>query len=333
MRILIASLVLCALVATPTPVPSADPVVWKVSLWGKRRAFTEHVEKLAKLVSARTGGSFRIELYYGGLSPSRQNLDGIAAGKFEMAQFCSGYHPEKNQVLTVLELPFLGVDSLEQARAASFAVYAHPMARAEMAQWNAHLLMPTPLPQYNLVGRGEPPVSMDWFRGKKIRASGGMAEAFRTFAADTVSLTATETRENMQTGNVEAVAFAQHAHFSFDTISLAEWWTSNLNPGTLECPVVVNAAAFDALSDEHRSALEGAVMPAMDYYIENYRDIINKWKEVIEVFDIGVVRLDPSEIGRMRDLAATPLHRKWVAEMTGRGLPAEELLGLVQDTN
>ena len=29
---------------------------WNVSLWGKRRAFTEHVEKLAELVSEKTGG-------------------------------------------------------------------------------------------------------------------------------------------------------------------------------------------------------------------------------------------------------------------------------------
>ncbi|MGD1871169.1 MAG: C4-dicarboxylate ABC transporter substrate-binding protein, partial [Neomegalonema sp.] len=29
----------------------AMAVEWNVSLWGKRRAFTEHVEKLAELVS------------------------------------------------------------------------------------------------------------------------------------------------------------------------------------------------------------------------------------------------------------------------------------------
>ena len=32
----------------------AVAVEWNVSLWGKRRAFTEHVEKLAELVSAKT---------------------------------------------------------------------------------------------------------------------------------------------------------------------------------------------------------------------------------------------------------------------------------------
>ena len=59
-------------------------VSWDVSLWGKRRAFTEHIEKLAELVAKKTNGEFVLNLSYGGLSNPRENLDGIAAGKFEI---------------------------------------------------------------------------------------------------------------------------------------------------------------------------------------------------------------------------------------------------------
>ena len=86
---------------------------WNVSVWGKRRAFTEHVEKLAELVSEKTKGEFTMNISYGGLSKNRENLDGISIGAFEMAQFCAGYHRDKNRVITVLELPFLGVENLE----------------------------------------------------------------------------------------------------------------------------------------------------------------------------------------------------------------------------
>jgi TRAP-type mannitol/chloroaromatic compound transport system substrate-binding protein len=68
---------------------------WNVSLWSKRRAFTEHVEKLAELVKAKTNGDFTLNISYGGLSKSKENLDGIAIGAFEMAQFCSFYHSAK----------------------------------------------------------------------------------------------------------------------------------------------------------------------------------------------------------------------------------------------
>ncbi|MCI5096979.1 MAG: C4-dicarboxylate ABC transporter substrate-binding protein, partial [Rhodobacteraceae bacterium] len=87
---------------------------WNVSVWGKPRAFTEHIEKLADLVSEKTDGGFTLNISYGGLSKNRENLDGISIGAFEMAQFCAGYHRDKNPSITVLELPFLGISSLEQ---------------------------------------------------------------------------------------------------------------------------------------------------------------------------------------------------------------------------
>ena len=43
---------------------------WNVSLWGKRRAFTENVEKLAELVNKKTNGDFKLNISYGGLSSS-----------------------------------------------------------------------------------------------------------------------------------------------------------------------------------------------------------------------------------------------------------------------
>src|SRR6056297_3067456 len=128
---------------------------WNVSLWGKRRAFTENTEKLAELVAEKTNGEFTLNISYGGLSKNRENLDGISIGAFEMAQFCAGYHRDKNPTITVLELPFLGVSNLEEEVAVSHAVYDHPAVQEEMAQWNAKMVMTSPMPQYNLVGTGE----------------------------------------------------------------------------------------------------------------------------------------------------------------------------------
>jgi len=114
---------------------SLKPVTWSVSLWGKRRAFTEHVEKLSELLTEKTEGQFRLNISYGGLSPSRENLDGVANGAFEMAQFCAGYHPDKNPSITVLELPFLGVSSMEQELAVSQAVYGRSTI---LRAWGLH---------------------------------------------------------------------------------------------------------------------------------------------------------------------------------------------------
>ncbi|MEM6467596.1 MAG: C4-dicarboxylate ABC transporter substrate-binding protein, partial [Pseudomonadota bacterium] len=225
---------------------------WNVSLWGKRRAFTEHVEKLAELVSEKTGGEFTLNISYGGLSKNRENLDGISIGAFEMAQFCAGYHRDKNPSITVLELPFLGVTSLEQEIELSMAVYQHPATVADLERWNAMLLMPSPLPQYNIVGTGDAPSTLADFEGLAVRATGGIGAAMEAIGAVPTSMSATEVRQAMDSGVVKAVSFAPHAHMSFGTIENGTWWTTNLNPGTVNCPVVVNTDALADLSDDHR---------------------------------------------------------------------------------
>ena len=305
---------------------------WNVSVWGKRRAFTEHVEKLAELVAEKTDGEFTMNVSYGGLSKNRENLDGISIGAFEMAQFCAGYHPDKNRLITVLELPFLGVENLDQEVAVSHAVYDHPAVQDEMAQWNAKLLMTSPMPQYNIVGTGEPRDSLEDFEGMRVRATGGLGEAFEAVGAVPTSVTATEAYQAMESGVVDTVAFAQHAHLSFGTINQADWWTANLNPGTVNCPVVVNIDAYESLSDAEREALDSAVPEAIDHYLANYGELLKRWDEVLEEKGVEKVTISDEELAAFREKAADPIRAQWIEDMEGQGLPGQELYDLVSST-
>lgn len=314
-------------------IAAGTPVVWNVSLWGKRRAFTEHVEKLAELVSNRTDGLFTLNLSYGGLSDSRENLDGIAAGAFEMAQFCAGYHPEKNPSITVLELPFLGVNSLEQEIDVSMAVYDHPATRADMARWNATLLMPSPLPQYNIIGTGFPPTSLSDFSGMRVRATGGIGDAIGSLGAELVSIPASGVQEAMTAGDVSAVSFAPHAHMSFGTIESATWWTTNLNPGTVNCPVVMNTSAYDRLPDVYRIALESSVDEALDHYVAFYNGVtMDAWGPALNERGIIELTINQSILSSINEAVAAPAAATWIAENADAGLPAQELYDLVVDT-
>jgi len=305
---------------------------WNVSLWGKRRAFTEHVEKLAELVSEKTDGGFTLNISYGGLSKNRENLDGISIGAFEMAQFCAGYHRDKNRVITVLELPFLGVSDLEEEVAVSAAVYNHPAAIEEMAQWNAKLLMTSPMPQYNLVGTGEPRDTLADFDGMRVRATGGLGQAFEAVGGVPTSVTATEAYQAMQSGVVDTVAFAQHAHLSFGTINQADWWTANLNPGTVNCPVVVNVDAYESLSDAHRAALDSSVDEALAHYLANYGKLLEQWDSVLAEKNVTAVEIDDAVIAEFRAKAADPIRDAWISDMEAQGLPGQDLYDLVVQT-
>ncbi len=311
----------------------AAAAAWNVSLWGKRRAFTEHVEKLAELVSAKTNGEFTLNLSYGGLSKNRENLDGISIGAFEMAQFCAGYHYDKNPSITVLELPFLGVSSLEQEVKISRAVYRHPAVVADMARWNATLLMPSPLPQYNIAGVGNAPLTLKDFQGLAVRATGGIGKAMKAIGAVPTSMSATEVRQALDSGVVKAVAFAPHAHMAFGTVQSAKWWTTNLNPGTVNCPVVANTDALKALTESQRAALFGSVDEALAHYVSHYdKKTMAKWGPTLEAKGISRITYTDRELAAFRGSVAGPAAAAWVEENTARGLPAAELLDLVTRT-
>lgn len=303
---------------------------WDVSLWGKQRAFTEHVEKLAELVNAKTNGEFTLNISYGGLSKNKENLDGIAIGAFQMAQFCAGYHRDKNPSITVLELPFLGVSSLEQERSISQAVYQHPAVQKDLARWNATLLMPSPLPQYNIVGVGEAPQTLNDYAGLSVRATGGIGKAMAAVGAVPTSMSASEVRQALDSGVVKAVAFAPHAHMSFGTVEAGKWWTTNLNPGTVNCPVVVNSDALAGLSDSHRTALLGSVDEALDHYIATYNGkTMNAWGPTLEAKGIQSISYTDAELAAFKAKVAGPAAEAWIADNTAKGLPAQELYDLV----
>ncbi len=303
---------------------------WNVSLWGKPRAFTAHVEKLAELVSAKTNGEFTLNLSYGGLSKNKENLDGISIGAFEMAQFCAGYHADKNPSITVLELPFLGVSTLEQEREISQAVYKHPAVAADLARWNATLLMPSPLPQYNIVGVGDAPHTLADYAGLTVRATGGIGKAMAAIGAVPTSMSASEVRQALDSGVVKAVAFAPHAHMAFGTVESGKWWTTNLNPGTVNCPVVVNSDALADLSDDNRAALLGSVDEALDFYVSSYNGkTMDAWGPKLEEKGIESITYGADELAAFKEAVAGPAATAWIEENNARGLPAQELYDLV----
>ena len=330
MRKFLNSIILAAGIVALTSEAIAQSVEWNVSLWGKRRAFTEHIEKMAELVSAKTDGQFTLNISYGGLSKSKENLDGISIGAFEMAQFCAGYHPDKNPSITVMELPFLGISTIDKERRVSQALYQHPAVKADFARWNATLLMPTPQPQYNVLGVGTPPLTLNDYEGMRARAPGGSGVALKSIGGIPTSMSATEVRPALDAGVITAVAFAPHAHMAFGTVESGKWWTTNLNPGTVNCPVVVNTQALNDLPESYRQALLGSIDASLDHFKTNYEGkTMDAWWPLLKEKGITSITYGDDEIAALRKAVAVPAAEAWVKENTAKGIPAQEIYDFV----
>lgn len=285
---------------------------WNVSLWGKQRAFTENVEKLADLVEQKTQGRFKLNISYGGLSKSRENLDGIAIGAFEMAQFCSFYHADKNPSITVVELPYSKKLSLTKITEIYNKIHKHPIVVRDLARWNATILMPTPLPQYNLVGKGSSVKSLLDFDGKRIRGPGGILSVLSKFGAIKTSVPFSEVRQSMNSGVIDAASFAPHAHLAAKTYKIGKWATTNLNLGSANCPVVVNTDALAELTPEFRRVLLGSVDEALAYYIDNYDNkIVGKYQKELDKTGLEQIIFSNAQTEDLANLSVS-VRKDWV---------------------
>ena len=307
-------------------------VSWKMSVWGKRRAFTEGMEYMASEVGQRTGGKFKIRLFYGEqLSKSKENLDGIKLGAFEAATFCAAYHPGKNVPLNVLDLPFLPIGDFDVQRKVHDAVYSHPAAKEALAKWNAVLYISNILPLYEYMGKGEPPKSVADFNGKRLRALGGMGEAARLIGATPSTMPASETYTALQRGTVDAIGFPYSYTFAaYKLDEVADWVTTNMKLGTVNCPTVFNQAKYEALPQQYKDLLDslkdGSYKAIEKAYIE--KDKANEAKWGAAGSRIKMVKIPEDQMAEFRKIAGRPVWEKWVKDNKDKA-PAQELLDLV----
>ena len=306
-------------------------VTWRLSLWGKRRAFTEGLEYVSKNVSDKTDGNFKLKLFYGQqLSKSKENLDGISVGAFEAALFCAAYHPGKNRPLNVLDLPFLPLGDLDLMIKVHQMIYAHPAAKKALANWNAVLYMPNVLPQYEYMGKGKPPMSLKDFDGMRLRALGGMGRAAKAIGAVPTTVPASETYTALQRGTVDAIGFPYTYTFAaYKLDEVADWYTTNMSLGTVNCPIVFNADSYKVLPDQYKKLLTDSIPGAVEAQKAAYaaKDIINiaKWAANPK---LTAIVIPEDEMAEFRKIGGEPLWNEWVKENEGK-IPAQELLDLV----
>ena len=100
----------------------------------------------------------------------------------------------------------------------------------------------------------------------------------------------------------------------------------------MNCPVVVNIDAYEALPDEHREALDSSIDEAIDHYLANYGSLLDQWDSVLDEKGVAKVQIDDAVIAEFRTKAADPIRAQWIEDMSAQGIPAQDLYDLVQST-
>ena len=304
-------------------------VFWKFSSWGNPRAFTAGFEHLAARLEEETGGQFKMRVFHGEqISKAKENLDGLKAGAFEAAAFCNFYHPGKNPALMVMTMPFLPIPDFDTAWKVRNGLYEHPILADEMAAWNAVYYASTNLPQYEFMGVGEAPKAPEDFSGLRVRAGGGIGVAMEKMGAIRQSMPATEVYTALQRGTIDAESLPYtYAHASYKIQEVADWFTSNMSPGTSDCPIVFSKSAYEALPDQYKQLLADLKPEVKDVNKAAYAAADEKnlpeFREALE----EVVYTD-EQLAAFREVAGKPVWDEWVAENQDK-FDAQGVLDLV----
>lgn len=289
-------------------------VNWSFSMWGNPRALSAGMEAVADEVAERTGGKFKIEIFYGGqLSGSRENLDGLQLNAFEGAAICNFYHPGKNPAWMVFSLPFLPLGDPAVDKYVRSRMFDHPAIVADMERWNAIPYMSGLLPQYEVLGKGDAPTDLSDWSGLRVRAGGGLGDAMEALGATKQTLPAGETSTAFQRGALDAAAFPYtYAHVSFGIAEEADWFTANLAPGTSECGWIFNKTAYEALPDQYQSLLMELRDMGMDVAQAAYAEQDEKNLPVFKETMTEIVYSD-EQLAEFREIAGQPVWDAWIA--------------------
>jgi len=312
--------------AFPSPAISEQKVVkWNLNVWGGPRGWTFPIEDWARDMGKHTNGKWQIKIHYGGvLAPPKEVLDGIKAGMFEATGVCAGYTPAKTPLHRVFELPFIGATSTAHNQLLMKALWEHPAVVKELLEWNAVPLLPGGLPTYHLMGNKKLKSVAD-LKGARIRIAGDIAKVLKEFGAAPTMVPAPELYETLARGTIDLAGFPYtYAFGAYKIFEVSKYVNIPMTLGTMNCPVVANKDAYDALPEEWKKLHKVWYDNAPYVWAFYYAEADAKWEPIFRK-KLEFVEFPASERAKLV-AKAEAIWEKWVKEMEKKGRPGRDVL-------
>jgi TRAP-type C4-dicarboxylate transport system substrate-binding protein len=319
------------LLTAPANVLATEKVTWNWSLYGPPRAVTVCMEHLAKVAKEKSGGNFTINLRYNEqLGDAKDMLDGLKVEAFHGAFVAYSYAPAKTPLQGVMDMPFLPIGDLVLLEKVQDAFEAWKPVADELARWNAMHFMTILLPQYEFMGAGKPPVSLEDWKGMRVRALGGLGDAMTLLGAVPTSVSAPEVYTALERGTFQAASFPfTYSFTAYKLHEVSKWYTQGMQLGIVHNSLNFNIKAWNALPAEYKKILEDARPEAYKLQREAYAAADEKSFPLFEKRKLEVIKITPEMRDKLISIAGKPVWDKWVAETEAKGLPGKEALELV----
>ncbi|WP_253449695.1 TRAP transporter substrate-binding protein DctP [Halomonas sp. Y3] len=251
-------------------------------------------------------------------------LQRVRQGAVQAGYVGVGYATDRLPLSGLVMLPGLADDPVAGSEAFWHMVREGSLA-SEYERSNVVPVFAVILPPYQLVSRTSRPESMSDLSGMRIRSSGALNLSVEAIGGTPVSMAATEVYLGMQRGTLDATLFPGISATPYNVQEVTESMSSNGAFGTFAVTAVVRKDVYEALSSEHKEALDQAsneTVIHLSTYMNNLeQETISSFSEIgIDVYEFD------SQFLEELDESLSTVQQGWVKRMEGRGLDAQSAL-------
>jgi TRAP-type C4-dicarboxylate transport system substrate-binding protein len=191
------------------------------------------------------------------------------------------------------------------------------------------MLLPTPLPQYQLMGTRKV-TRVDDLKGAKIRMSGDMGRILSEYGAEVVTFPAGESAAALKSGKIDLVALPYPTTFvAYKVPDSSKYATENISLGAALCYLAVNIKSWEALPADVRKTMLDLREPLVKRYPDAYAT-----EDAIAFADfkakgIELVKFNPVDRARLVNRAIKTWDA-WIDEREKQGLKGRQVFEFTQ---
>ena len=310
-----------------TCIAQDKPILLKASIQSPAKVpFTKSFYWLLDEIEKRSKGRIKFERYPGqSLAKAAEQVDALESGMADVAKFVTTYTPGKIPLNTLTALPYSLQYAWVNARSYYQLVQEIPEVKQELTKQNIRMISAWSTGPYYVFST-KPIRTFDDFRGKKIIATGPIAELLKSMGAAPLGIVITESYEALQRGTADGAVYGPSAGGTYHLEEVCKHLLK-LPLGGVCGPIGMNLRTWrklspdlqkmiDALPPEHAKALHRI------YQIEGDGKYIKKFKSE------GVEMIEPSAdlMARTKKIAKDTVWKRWAETQEKRGMPGKKVM-------
>ena len=309
---------------TSKPPAPAKVIEWRMSQLPTSTTINAGAEWWAEQMEKRTNGQFKVKIYYATLAPIEENLDGIKAGLFEMAQVSPGYTPKAFPIGNFFYLPNAVPEEVKSHCNMLLEGYTKADALAEYAAYDAIPLVPGVTLNYEMIGNVKLTKAED-LNGVRIRYGLPKAATLKHYGAVITMIPHSEIYNALQRGMLDLAGSTWTAVMTSSLHEVSDYLNMNTGTGAIHHWLIAKKSLWDALP-ENIKAVHKEIMAEYPDYLANevYAKEAETQMAAIKQTKIEVVDFPATERAKLDAVAAT-VQKEWLDQMVGEGLMTREM--------